>query len=149
MLIVALFFERYFFITTVYKMQYYGYVLILMVISLTTLLNMVIFRMRQEKQTKQLHELFHIERAPEMNNCVIALVGMLDMLYAFFLFWPANVIPVWMLLVLLQLFIPLQMLVRSACIGLKHYKTHTIASLVILTAVCISMLDFTLPSFKD
>jgi hypothetical protein len=32
---------------------------------------------------------------------VIALVGMLDMLYAFFLFWPANVIPVWMLLVLL------------------------------------------------
>jgi hypothetical protein len=101
LLIASLFFERYFFITTVYKMKYYGYVLILLVIALTCILNMIIFRMREEKQTKQLHQLFDIERAPEMNNCVIALVGMLDMLFAFFLFWPANVIPVWTLLVLL------------------------------------------------
>lgn len=149
MLILALFFERYFFVTTVYKMKYYGYVLILLVIGLTCLLNMYIYRMRQEKQTKQLHQLFDIERAPEMNNCVIALVGMLDMLYAFFLFWPANVIPVWMLIVLLQLFIPFQMLLRSACIGLKHYTTHSIAGLVIFAAVCIVMLDFTLPSFQQ
>ena len=51
LLILSLFFERYFFITTVYKMKYYGYVLILMVIALTCILNMIIYRMRQEKQT--------------------------------------------------------------------------------------------------
>ena len=91
--------------------------------------------------------MFNIERAPEINNCVIALVGVLDMLYAFLLFWPANVIPVWMLLVLLQLFIPFQMLLRRAFIGIRHYNTHTIAGLIIFAAVCISMLDFTLPNF--
>lgn len=148
LLVVSLFFERYFFITTVYKMKYYGYVLILMVIGLTCLLNMVIFRMRQEKQIARLHELFNIERAPETNNCVIALIGMLDMLYAFLLFWPANVIPVWMLLVLLQLFIPCELFLRNVCIGLKHYPTHWIAGLIILAAVCISLLNLTLTMYQ-
>jgi hypothetical protein len=41
------------------------------------------------------------------------------------------------------------MLVRSACIGLKHYKTHSIAGLVIFAAVCISMFDFTTASFQN
>lgn len=82
-----------------------------------------------------------------MNNCVIGLVGMLDMLYAFFLFWPANVIPVWELLVLLQLFIPFNMMLRSTCLGLYHYKVHTISAIIIFAGVCICMLDFTTKSF--
>lgn len=62
-----------------------------------------------------------------------------DMLYAFFLFWPANVIPLWLLCSLLQLFIPLNMLLRSCCIGLKHYKIHVLAGVVIFLAISLAM----------
>jgi ABC-type transport system involved in cytochrome c biogenesis permease subunit len=71
------------------------------------------------------------------------------MLYAFFLFWPANVIPIWLLIILLQLFIPFNMLVRSACIGLKHFKIHAISGLIIFLAVCISLLGFTTKDYQD
>lgn len=63
------------------------------------------------------------------------------MLYAFFLFWPANVIPVWRLITLLQFFIPLNMLFRSCCIGLKHYKTHIVAGLLLFVAALLTMID--------
>ena len=66
---------------------------------------------------------------------------MFDMLYAFFLFWPANVIPVYLLITLLQFFIPLKMLFRSCCIGLKHYTKHVIAGAIILVGVVLSMVD--------
>ena len=66
-----------------------------------------------------------------------------DMLYAFFLFWPANMIPLWLLVSLLQFFIPLNMLFRSCCIGLKHYPTHVLAGFIILTAVVVNMIDIT------
>lgn len=55
LLLASLFFERFFFITTVYKTKFYGYVLILMVIGLNSLFNMVLYRMLEEKQTKKLH----------------------------------------------------------------------------------------------
>lgn len=48
-LILSLFFERYCFITTVYKTKYYGYCLILIVIGLNCMFNMLIFRLRQKK----------------------------------------------------------------------------------------------------
>lgn len=63
------------------------------------------------------------------------------MLYAFFLFWPANMIPLWLLISLLQFFIPLNMLFRSCCIGLKHYMIHCIAGFIIFAAVCLNMAD--------
>ena len=63
------------------------------------------------------------------------------MLYAFFLFWPANVVPVWMLVTLLQFFIPLNMLFRSCCIGMKHHPQHYIAGLIILVAVVLTIVD--------
>ena len=65
----------------------------------------------------------------------------MDMLYAFFLFWPANVIPVWMLVSLLQFFIPLNMLFRSCCIGMKHYNRHVLAGFVICVAILLNMID--------
>ena len=67
----------------------------------------------------------------------------LDMLYAFFLFWPANVIPLWLLCSLLQFFIPLNMLFRSCCVGLKHYNTHVFAGVIICLAVIVNMIDIT------
>ena len=99
-LLLSLFFERYFFITTVYKTKYYGYVLILLVIGLNCLLNIVILRLRKKKQTQYLHELFNIER-PSVSLCVVTFIGIIDMLYAFLLFWPANAIPVWLLITML------------------------------------------------
>src|SRR5947209_2226013 len=64
------------------------------------------------------------------------------MFYAFFLFWPANVIPIWVIISLLQLFIPLNLLLRSCCIGLKHKKLHVAAALVILIGVGVNLIDF-------
>ena len=63
------------------------------------------------------------------------------MLYAFFLFWPANMIPIWLLISLLQFFIPLNMLFRSCCIGLKHYLVHVVAGCIILTGIILNMID--------
>ena len=63
------------------------------------------------------------------------------MLYAFFLFWPANMIPIWLMVSLLQFFIPLNMLFRSCCLGLKHYAIHVIAGFVILAATVLNMVD--------
>ena len=66
---------------------------------------------------------------------------MFDMLYAFFLFWPANVIPVYLLITLLQTFIPLKMFFRTCCIGLKHHKRHILAGAIIIISVVISIMD--------
>lgn len=63
------------------------------------------------------------------------------MLYAFFLFWPANMIPIWLLISLLQFFIPLNMLFRSCCIGLKHYLVHVVAGCIILAGIILNMID--------
>lgn len=145
---MSLFFERYCFIITVYKTKYYGYVLILMVIGLNCIFNSIILCLRKKKQTKRLHELFNIERTPSVSTCVISFIGLLDMLYAFFLFWPANVIPIFLLITMLQFFIPFNMLVRSCCIGLRHYTVHAIAGLVIFAAVCFNLLDFTTSAYQ-
>ena len=65
------------------------------------------------------------------------------MLYAFFLFWPANVIPVYLLITLLQFFIPLNMLFRSCCIGLTHYTKHMVAGFIIAGSVILNLIDIT------
>ena len=142
-LVMSLFMERFCFIVTVYKTRYYGYVLILIVILLNCIFNFALTRMRKKKQKKRLHELFNIERTPQVGWCLIGVIGALDMLYAFFLFWPANMIPLWLLVSLLQFFIPLNMLFRSCCIGLKHYTMHVIAGFIILAAVILNMIDIT------
>mmetsp|Transcript_21402 Transcript_21402/g.26340 ORF Transcript_21402/g.26340 Transcript_21402/m.26340 type:complete len:273 (-) Transcript_21402:549-1367(-) len=140
-LVIALLMERFCFIVTVYKTRYYGYVLILIVIFLNCIFNFALSRLRKKPQKKRLHELFNIERTPNVGWCVIGIIGALDMLYAFFLFWPANMIPVYLLVALLQFFIPLNMLFRSCCLGLKHYAIHVIAGFVILLATILSMVD--------
>ena len=63
------------------------------------------------------------------------------MFYAFFLFWPANVISMWMIVIILQLFIPLNLLLRLCCIKMKHYKIHVFAAMLILVSVVISLLN--------
>lgn len=79
----------------------------------------------------------------------ITFCRLLDMFYAFFLFWPANVIPVWLMVTLLQLFIPLNMFLRSLCVGLKHYKIHIFASFVIIVGVAVNLGDLSEDDYKD
>jgi hypothetical protein len=45
--------------------------------------------------------MFNIERTPKIGACLIGFIGFLDMAYAFFLFWPANVMPMMMIVALL------------------------------------------------
>ena len=73
----------------------------------------------------------------------VCVCRVLDMLYAFFLFWPANMIPLWLLVSLLQFFIPLNMLFRSCIMGLQHYTRHVIAGFVICAAVVLNFIDIT------
>lgn len=71
------------------------------------------------------------------------------MFYAFLLFWPANVIPIWLLITLLQFFIPLNMLMRSCCVGKSHYKTHVISGFIILSATAVNLVDLANDQYRD
>ena len=57
------------------------------------------------------------------------------MLYAFMLFWPANVLPIYLLVALLQIYIPLNILTRSMFMDSDQYAKHKLASVVIAAAV--------------
>ena len=74
-LLVSIFFERYCFIVTVYKMKYYGYVLILIVTALNCIFNLVISRLSHEKTTKTLHQMFSIDRTASVGKCFIGVIG--------------------------------------------------------------------------
>ena len=138
-LVIALFLERYCFVIAVYKTKNYGYVLILVVIFFNSIFLYLISRLRTKKHKKRLHELYNIESAPNVGFCVISLVGCIDMLKSFFLFWPANVMPIWLLVSMLQLFIPLNMILRSCCINnVLHYNIHWISALVIIVGCIVS-----------
>lgn len=75
-------------------------------------------------------------------------ISILDMLKSFFLFWPANVMPFWLLISLLQLFIPINLFLRSCCIEeTRHYKIHWLSGLMILVGCILNM--FTISTHKD
>jgi hypothetical protein len=57
------------------------------------------------------------------------------MLYAFFLFWPANILPIYLLIALLQIYIPLNILIKQVFMGSEQHNVHKVASLIIITAV--------------
>lgn len=60
------------------------------------------------------------------------------MMYAFFLFWPANILPIYFLVCLLQIYIPLNILMRQICMSSQQYSKHKIASMIILAAVALN-----------
>lgn len=63
------------------------------------------------------------------------------MLRSFFLFWPSNVMPIWLLLTLMQLKIPLITFMRFCCIEeVRHYWAHWLSALVILSGCVVHML---------
>src|SRR4051794_11128197 len=74
-LVLALFFERFCFLVTVYKTKYFGYVLILLVIFLNSVFNFFNVRLRKTKHKKRLHEMFNIERTPKISYFLIGFIG--------------------------------------------------------------------------
>ena len=132
----ALFVERFAFIVTVYKTEFHGYVLILAVCFLNALFALALSLLKRSRHKKRLYEQFNLERAPHIGCCVIMIVAAVDMFYVFFLFWPANVIPVSFLVTLLQLFIPLNMLLRRWCMRQRHFRMHLAAGFLIF-AGCV------------
>ena len=85
-LLLAIFMERFCFIVIVYKSKYYGYVLILLVISMNCVFNFILAQIKPKKAEKKLHKIFKLDRTPELGCFVVTIIGALDMLYAFFLF---------------------------------------------------------------
>ena len=74
-LVIALIMERFCFIVSVYKTRYCAYVLILIVIFLNCIFNFVLSRMQKKPQRKRLHEIFNIERAPQVSYFTTGLIG--------------------------------------------------------------------------
>lgn len=143
-LCLSLFMERYCFIVTVYKTKYFGYVLIMTVLIFNCLFHLVVKKISDRKPddgVSHLHEVFKIERKTELGCCIFALIGVCDMFYAFFVFWPANTIPMWLLVTLLQFFIPLNMFIRHAAMKLKFHRMQLIAGVIIMIAVLVNFMD--------
>ena len=75
-LIVALFFERYCFAVAVYKTKNYGFMLILLIISINTVFLNIIKRVRKKKHIKRLREVYSVDSLPQEGlQCAIAFVG--------------------------------------------------------------------------
>ena len=63
------------------------------------------------------------------------------MVYAFLLFWPANVISPWLMVSLLQFFIPLNLYFKACFSGFQYYRVHFAASFIILLGVGVNMIE--------
>jgi len=75
LLFLAAFLERYFFLVSVYKTKYFGYVLILCVFFLNVIFSYFNQRLRRKKHKRRLHEMFNIERTPKVGLCLIGFIG--------------------------------------------------------------------------
>lgn len=127
-LALSLFLERFCFIVIVYKTKEHGYVLILWVALLNSLFSLLNSMIKKKKHKRKLYENFQIRKTPKVGVCVFALISILDMFYVFFLFWPANVVPIAWLITLLQLLIPLNMIYQP------HFMIHRVAGAIIFLA---------------
>lgn len=131
-LAIMLFVERYCFLTMVYKTKCTNYCLLILVVFINTLLLLIGKCKRGQKVTNKMHELFSLEMVDEAPPIAIIFVGILDMLYAFCLFWPANLIPAPVILLLMQLSIPINTLLGRYAFKHEEYKRHIVISLIIM-----------------
>lgn len=107
---------------------------------LKALLDYVIALIKRKKHKWKLYQHFQLEKTPKIGLGIIIFIALIDMFSVFFLFWPANVIPITSLINLLQLYIPMTMVLRLVLLGHKHYKRHWIAGLLIFVACVISII---------
>ena len=57
------------------------------------------------------------------------------------MFWPANVIPLWLMVSLMQLFIPLKLFLSMYFNKFTYYPKHMLAAFGILVAVGVNMVN--------
>jgi hypothetical protein len=57
------------------------------------------------------------------------------MIYAFLLFWPANIISPWLFITLLQFYIPMNMFFRTCVNKQTYFKIHFYSAFLILIGV--------------
>lgn len=75
LLVLALFFERYCFLVSVYKTKFFGYVLIIIVIFLNAIFNLLNLLLRRKRRVSRSHERFNIERKHSVGFCLTILIG--------------------------------------------------------------------------
>lgn len=139
-LIPALFLERYFFIVAVYKSRNYGYILLLTVLFFNTIFLYIMQILRRNKEKKSLSQQYSNDIKPKVSNIIIFIVAIFDTFKSLLLFWSANTVTPWMLIALLQLYIPLNMFLRSCCIeNISHYLRHWVIGLLIFTGCVVSL----------
>jgi len=126
----------------VYKTTNYGYALIFTVVALNSLFLFIIKKLRKKKHIKRLREIYSVEaKAKEGFACIMILLSILDVLKTFFIFWAANLLPIWLFTSLLQLFIPFNVIMRACCIkDTRHYAKHWLTSLLILIGAIVHMM---------
>ena len=86
-----------------------------------------------------MHALFRIDTIQQPPCMAVFFVGILDMAYQFCLFWPANLVPIYVLMVFMQLFLPLNTLMSKFCCGRDEHKKHIFLSLFILIGIFVSL----------
>ncbi len=74
-LVLAVFAERYCFYVSVFKAKYFGYLLILLVSLLNMIMQAIQSNIRKDKHKRMLHQMFEIERTPQIGLCIIIMLG--------------------------------------------------------------------------
>lgn len=140
-LFILLFLERFCFYLLCYKMYCSDYILII----LTSLLNIIYLTYEQysqgKKAEKKMHRIFEFEDFEMPPIIAIAIMGILDAAYAFFLYWPTNLMPVLGLTNMFQLFIPFDTFIGVLFCKKKSRTAHYIFSIVILIGGVLSFTD--------
>ena len=63
----------------------------------------------------------------------------LDMVYAFLLFWPANILSPWLFITLLQFYIPMNLFLKSFINKLQYNRIHFYSAFLILVGIALSL----------
>ena len=142
LLVVFLFLERFSFIVIVYKTKCSNYVLLLTVVILNAIILYSQQLKNQKKVTDKMSHLFKINSTQNAPFLVIIIVGALDMGFAFCLYWPADIIPILVLVCQMQLFIPLDTLFSKLVCGRKEKTKHVLVALFTLFGTTMSLISF-------
>ena len=96
-LVIFMFTERYSFLVLVYKTKCTNYILLYVITILNTVLTFVWTKLKARKVEEKMHNLFEIDQVHQTPKFFVIFAGLLDMGYAFCLFWPANVLPIFVM----------------------------------------------------
>jgi len=108
------------------------------VVFLNALTTYLSNRKRQQAVQDKMHSMFVLKSIEDPPKLAVMLVGLLDMGFAFCSFWPANILPVFIIVCQMQLFIPLDTLAGRFMCGRLEHKRHLVFSAIILIGIALS-----------